>query len=436
MLVYSLRIICRTFKDGEFCRSEHEFESLFVEIEIPNQHNIISGVIYRHPKTQLRSMLDFVHNTVDRINKENKYCLLLGDFNIDLLKFDSHPGSEEFTNTLGSFSFHPQILKPTRITHHSATLIDNIFFNSLEHHTISGNILSGITDHLPNFIIINKFSALPKNVKIYKRDYSNLDKDALASELSSIDWNEVFVSDSEATNVNTLFQSFYSRITEVIDKHVPVRKLTRKEIKSLSKPWVTFGIKTTIRVKQKLYEKYLKSGNSYYLTKYKYYRNKVSSLIKHSKQEYYNDYFKTNSKNIRNIWKGIKQLITLKPRGVNLISKISHNNQTITDPKAIANAFNKHFSNIGERLAGNMPDAEIETLDFTGLAQPNSFCLSPETTIEIEEEISNLNSSKAVRPFSIPVYLIKLLKTYLSIPLETIFNLSFNSGCVPDHRSK
>ena len=101
-----------------------------------------------------------------------------------------------------------------------------------------------------------------------------------------------------------------------------------------------------IRVKQKLYEKYLKTGNTYYLTKYKYYRNKVSSLIKHSKREYYSDYFKTNSKNIRNIWKGIKQLITLKPRGVNLISKISHNNQTITDPKAIATAFNKHFSNI------------------------------------------------------------------------------------------
>ena len=240
----------------------------------------------------------------------------------------------------------------------------------------------------------------------------------MASELSSIDWNEVFASDSEATNVNTLFQSFYSSRTEVIDKHVPVRKLTRKEIKSLSSPRVTFGIKTSIRVQQKLYEKYIKSGNTYYLTKYKYYRNKVSSLIKHSKREYYNDYFKTNSKNIRNVWKGIQQLITLKPRCVNLISKISNNNQTITDPKAIVDAFNKHFSNIGERLAGNMPDAEIDTFDFMGLAQPNSFYLSPVTTIEIEKEISNLNSSKAVRPFSIPVYLLKLLKTYLSIPLE------------------
>ena len=80
-----------------------------------------------------------------------------------------------------------------------------------------------------------------------------------------------------------------------------------------------------------------------------------------------------------------------------------------------------------------MPDAEIDTFDFMGLAQPNSFYLSPVTTIEIREEISNLNSSKAAGPFSIPVYLLKLRKTYLSIPLETMFNLSFNSGCVPDH---
>ena len=29
-------------------------------------------------------MLDFINNALDKINKENKYCLLLGDFNIDL----------------------------------------------------------------------------------------------------------------------------------------------------------------------------------------------------------------------------------------------------------------------------------------------------------------------------------------------------------------
>ena len=81
----------------------------------------------------------------------------MGDCNIyNLLNSDSNSMTENFLNTLGSYFFHPQILQPTRITNHSATLIENIFFNSIEHHVISGNILYDLTDHLPNFLIINK----------------------------------------------------------------------------------------------------------------------------------------------------------------------------------------------------------------------------------------------------------------------------------------
>ena len=102
----------------------------------------------------------------------------MGDFNLNLLNCDSHNETEDFVNTLRSFSFHPQILKPTRITEHSATLIDNIFFNSLEHQVISGNIMAAISDHLPNFTIVNKLSAFPRNFKMYKRDFSSLDEEA------------------------------------------------------------------------------------------------------------------------------------------------------------------------------------------------------------------------------------------------------------------
>ena len=162
---------------SEFCCSEQEFESLFVEIEVSNQRNIVAGVIYRHPKSKLDNTLDFVYRAADEINKEGKYCLLIGDFNIDLLRFDTHSDTEEFINTLGTLSFHPYILKPTRITNHSATLTKNIFFNSLEHHITNDNILSGITDHLPNFVIINKLSILPKILRIYKRVFSSLNND-------------------------------------------------------------------------------------------------------------------------------------------------------------------------------------------------------------------------------------------------------------------
>ena len=134
----------------------------------------------RHTKTRVLSP-----------GRGSKYCAILGDFNLDLLKFETHNPTNEFINILSSFCFQPHILQPTRITDHSKTLIDN-FFNSLEHFTISGNIIYDITDHLPNFLIFDKFSSLHNNVKLYKRDYSNFNPQDMINEFQSINWQNVF----------------------------------------------------------------------------------------------------------------------------------------------------------------------------------------------------------------------------------------------------
>ena len=116
----------------------------------------------------------------------NTNIVLLSDFNLDILKFESHPDTDSFLGTLGTFYFQPQILQPNRITDHSATLIDNIFFNSLEHFVISGNLCYDLTDHLPNFLIVSKLSSLPASTKVFRRDYSNLDRETLISDFQSI----------------------------------------------------------------------------------------------------------------------------------------------------------------------------------------------------------------------------------------------------------
>ena len=137
-----------------------------------------------------------------------KYCVILGDFNFDLLKFESHPGTNDFLSTLVSSYFQPQILRPTRITDHSATPIDNIFFNSLEHFTISGNLIYDLTDHLPNFLVVSKLSSLPENIKIFRRDYSNFDEQALINDIQSVDWALLFSSNSDPS---CMFDTFYSK---------------------------------------------------------------------------------------------------------------------------------------------------------------------------------------------------------------------------------
>ena len=80
----------------------------------------------------------------------------MGDFNVDLLKCNDDNFSQDFFDSLLSSSFIPLITRPTRLSSHSCTLIDNIFSN-VDKETESGVILSDISDHYPIFAKILSF---------------------------------------------------------------------------------------------------------------------------------------------------------------------------------------------------------------------------------------------------------------------------------------
>ena len=86
---------------------------------------------------------------LQKISKEKKNVFLLGDFNVDLLKYDKHAGTNEFVDSLSSYMYLPYILHPTRVTGHSETIIDHIFSNYVSKEVVCGNLTSTISDHLP-----------------------------------------------------------------------------------------------------------------------------------------------------------------------------------------------------------------------------------------------------------------------------------------------
>jgi hypothetical protein len=112
---------------------------------------------------------------------------------------------------------------------------------------------------------------------MFKRDYSKLNESALIAEVQSIDWHTHLLPHDQ--NPSDLFDSFFSKITEVVDRHIPIKQLSEREIKTQSKPWVTKGIRNSIKVKNRLYLKFLKTKSSYYYERFKYYRNKVNHLL-------------------------------------------------------------------------------------------------------------------------------------------------------------
>ena len=217
---------------------------------------------------------------------------ILGDFNIDLLKYESSQISQDFLLFLRSCYLIPTVDKPTRVHRTSATLFDNIFVNNPDKLLASGNIISDISDHFSQFCIITSAKdklQQAKNIKI--RDYSKFSADSFNDELSEVDWNQI-IANGRTNCANKLFSSFYNKYNTIVNKDAPMKKLSKRKAKQLSKPWITNGIKAAIKVKNKLYE----SGDK---VRYKHYRNKICTLIGLSKKRYYDTFFENNMGNMK-----------------------------------------------------------------------------------------------------------------------------------------
>ena len=137
----------------------HVIETLFIEVKLNKTKSIIVGVIYR-PNSQPRADMDiFTTELADitaKINNENKESYNMGDFNIDLLKFQSHEKTKYFIESMLTTGYLPVITKPTRVTDHSATLIDHIYSNSKSLNYKSGIVITDVADHFGTFYVSRK----------------------------------------------------------------------------------------------------------------------------------------------------------------------------------------------------------------------------------------------------------------------------------------
>ena len=127
------------------------WENLFIKIrhKSPGSKANIIGNIYRVPKELLSDFHTFQEEfdealEILRINQSPIY--LCGDFNIDLLKINTKDHYNTFYNNLTAAGYLPRISLPTRVTSHSATLIDNIFSTEL-YNNDSAVIVNHISDH-------------------------------------------------------------------------------------------------------------------------------------------------------------------------------------------------------------------------------------------------------------------------------------------------
>lgn len=408
-------------------------ESTFVEVECNRSKNIIVGCIYKHP---VMSIKDFNENVLtlvlDKISKEGKRCVIMGDFNINLLNYNQNDHIKSFIDIMQSNLIAPTINLPTRITPETETLIDNIVISPFDSKLFSGNLLVGITDHMPQVLIIsNEYNSKQDNNQSYQRDWSKFDAEKFKNDFYKIDWDSLL--EIERNDPGYSFKAFYDKIEVIVKSNVPERKLTKKQKRRESKPWITKGIRKSISKRDTLFKKFTKETiptmKKELFKNYKTYRNNLVSIIRSSKVNYYTKIFRENLNNSKKIWENINQLTNLKN---NKQTKqricINENGITITNTEAIANKFNEFFTSIADEVRSKIYSTKATPDQYLKHKRPGSFFFIPTNKDEILDIIKNLDKSKSSGPNSIPKQILNCIPEELSLILSKVFNLSMQTG--------
>ena len=152
----------------------------------------------------------------------------MGDFNINILKSQSHRPSNDFINHMIFNSLYPLIAKQTRITSSTATLIDKIFTNNLEHSMNSGILYTDLSNHLPIFQVTHvKLDAESFRQKRLARLINSATIAAFRSRLETTDWSLIYNSDSTIDSYDTFSSLIISAYHMSFFSHLNLYTLNR-----------------------------------------------------------------------------------------------------------------------------------------------------------------------------------------------------------------
>ena len=298
----------RTDLDSQYNDEFNEFQAKWIEIINRKGKNTIVGVIYRHPRKSDTQFQIYLKETLNKIRNENKLLTVVGDFNHNLLNHETDTQVDDFIQIMLSNFCQPHIIQPTRIVDNAKpSLVDNTFFNSIEYETKSGNITFKISDHMPNFIVLEKLDfRATKAIKIQRRDFTNFNPQKFIVDIKGLDLSNTL---KQQNNVNQSCDVFHDLFIKVINNHAPVKTLSKKEIKMQKRPWISNGILKSITKRNKYYSNFMRTNDSLWYHRYKMYRDKINHLIWRSKRNYFHKYFHKFRLNSKKTWTGIKEIV-------------------------------------------------------------------------------------------------------------------------------
>ena len=91
-------------------------------------------------------------------------------------------------------------------------------------------MLSQISDHFPQFLVIKNTTVDYRHCTLFQYDYSKFVESSFINDFTGLSWDFL--------NINNKFDTLYEKVHETAITHVPLKKSPPKQLKLRSKPWI------------------------------------------------------------------------------------------------------------------------------------------------------------------------------------------------------
>ena len=379
-------------------------EFLFVEVKVRKNVNktAIVGALYRSPSASPSNFLESMKSNLQWLERhKNKHVIICGDTNIDLIQHENDLNAQNLSDLTLSHGYTEVISRPTRITDHSATLLDHIYTNSLSLTTSTGILINDLSDHLGTYINLNMNSTrVTQNFKLKSnhtamphRKFTTENIDHFKRLIGGEMWHEV--------DIETDAQDKFNKFEEIYTKHYNtafpevISTNKRKNQRKNPKPWILPWLEDACDRKYRLYKDFVRYPTIANETKYKKMKKFVEKHIKLAKNKYYTAYFKEHHANSKKQWQMLNSLLNRGQKKGQTSKLISENGTVISTPKDIANSFNDYFCGIASSLKAKINVDNTHSFNhnhFLGPSVADSIQLHSSDPFEIQEHIRSLKN--------------------------------------------
>ena len=357
------RLICYVSNDIKYSRkifkNNDHIPSITLEIGLGRATRTIVHYYYREWKngvtgegnttTQLVHLKQHINQWEELVHTGRDF-VALGDANLCAMSWNENDFRyKELSNQVQNFLVQENcsqlVNKFTRIQKVGNTLqkscLDHVTTNTPEKCNVPEVFATGNSDHLP--VMVTKYSrevkTQPKTIK--KRNYKNFNVSNFLNDVQENVTNGSFVKIVNNQDIDEASALFSGVFGSILNRHAPLKVF---QVRNNYSPSISPETKQMMEARDDLKREAADENCQEKFEAYKRLRNRVNDKLENDEAEHFKSKFYQENPSVSSLWRNANDYLNTSKRSFsNTPNIITHNGQTFTNPRDVANAINDTF---------------------------------------------------------------------------------------------